>query len=141
MVFSNRETISDSDTPSVAWFDNYKYLGADVELWLIKGTNANVSASFGLHLTDFKKGPDSNGIDTTLIVSTRPVRNLEITGGFKVSFDNFPDTRKNITLIHLVPGIECRITKKLDFLAEFGVSLTNNSWSYLCFGLSYYFQQ
>lgn len=124
---------------SGAYFENYLYLGVDLEYWLLKGSNVNVSASAGWHMTDFKTGPDSSGFDTTLIVSTRPVRNLEITGGLKFSFDYFQDTNQNITLIHFVPGFEYRITSQLDFLAEFGLALNDDSWGYLCFGFSYYF--
>ena len=38
-------------------------------------------------MTDYKVGGDSTGIDTALLASTRPVRNLEIYGGLMLSFD------------------------------------------------------
>ncbi|MBN1273222.1 MAG: hypothetical protein JXB26_13225 [Candidatus Aminicenantes bacterium] len=124
---------------SGALFRDLKYFGVDLEYWFFKGPSVNMSASAGWHMTDFKTGPNSSGIDATLIVSTRPVRKLEITGALKFSFDSFKNTDQNITLIHAVPGIEYKITHRLDALAEFGIALNNDSRHYLCLGLSYYF--
>lgn len=124
---------------SGALFEDLTYFGADLEFWFFKGAKVNMSASAGWHLTSYKNGPDSSGIDTTLIVSTRPVRRLEIMGGLKLSFDSFRDIDRNVTLIHVVPGIEYKISDRLDALAEFGIALNDDSRHYLCFGLAYYF--
>ena len=39
---------------------------------------------------------------------------------------------------NVVPGIEYRVAKDLDALAEIGLGLTDESPNYLSFGLSYY---
>ena len=121
-----------------AIFKGIKYFGADVEYWFIKGRNFNVSVALGGHMTDAGVGADSSGIDTALLASTRPARNLELYGGFKLAFDSFKNSDHNFTLAHLVPGIEYRISDDLDFLAEVGIALNDNSRSYVSVGLALY---
>ena len=99
-----------------AVFKGLKYFGVDGEYWLVQGPNANVSVALGGHLTDSQGGADSAGIDTAVLFSTKPARNLA----------------------HLVPGIEYRISDDLDFLAEFGLALNDSSRSYASVGLSLY---
>jgi len=40
--------------------------------------------------------------------------------------------------MHLVPGIEYRLSDDLDFLAEFGIALNDDSRSYASVGLALY---
>jgi len=124
-----------------AIFDNYSYFGIDAEYWAFKGPNVNISGAVGWHMTNFELGADSSGIDATLLASTRPVNNLEITGAVKFSFDHFGDIDRTATLGHFVPGLEYKISPRVDALAEFGIALTDDSWNYLSFGLAYYFRQ
>ena len=42
------------------------------------------------------------------------------------------------TTVHLVPGVEIALTPDLDFLAEFGLGVTDSSSHYLGFGLAFY---
>jgi len=121
-----------------AIFKSLKYLGVDAEYWLVHGRNANVSVALGAHLTDLQVGADSSGIDTALLFSTSPVRNLELYGGLKLAFDSLKNSDHNVTLAHLVPGLEYRISDDLDFLAEFGIALNDTSRSYASVGLSLY---
>jgi len=121
-----------------AVFKGLKYFGVDGEYWLVQGRNANVSVALGGHLTDSQGGADSAGIDTAVLFSTKPARNLELYGGLKFAFDSFKNSDHNATLAHLVPGIEYRISDDLDFLAEFGLALNDSSRSYASVGLSLY---
>ncbi len=121
-----------------ATFKGLKYFGADIEAWLVKGGNVNVSASGGFHLTDVKGSGDSSGIDAALLASTSPAKNLELYGGFKLAFDSIKNSDRNFTRAHLVPGIEYRLSEDLDFLAEFGIALNDNSRSYASVGLALY---
>jgi hypothetical protein len=121
------------------FFKGLKYFGVDVEYWLIKGENINLSAALGGHLTDYSTGgADSSGIDTALMASTKPARNLEIYGGLKLAFDSVKNSDFNYTLVHIVPGLEYRISDDLDFLAEVGIALNDNSRSYASVGLALY---
>jgi hypothetical protein len=119
-------------------FKGIKYFGADVEYWLVKGRNINFSVALGGHLTNYNGGADSSGIDTAFLLSTTPARNLELYGGFKLAFDSVKNSDINYTLAHLVPGIEYSISEDLDFLAEFGIALKDNSRSYASVGLALY---
>ncbi len=122
-----------------AFFKGLKYFGADIEYWLLKGDKFNASAAVGGHITDYKGGGDSKGIDAALMASTRPAKNLEIYGGLMLAFDSVNNTNINYTLVHIVPGIEYRISDDLDFLAEVGIALNDDSRSYGSVGLAYYF--
>lgn len=122
----------------VGFFKDLKYFGVDVEYWLVKGGNINVSAALGGHLTDSTGGADTSGIDTALLASTKPARNLEIYGGLKLAFDSVKNSDFNYTRVHIVPGIEYRISDDLDFLAEVGIGLNDNSHSYASVGLALY---
>jgi len=121
-----------------AIFKDLNYFGVEAEYWLVRGRNANVSAALGAHLTDSRPGADSSGIDTSLLFSTRPAKRLEIYGGLKLAFDSVKNSDQNFTRAHLVPGLEYRISDDLDFLAEFGIALNDNSRSYASVGLALY---
>jgi len=121
-----------------AFFKGLNYFGVDAEYWLVKGGSVNVSAALGGHLTDSQGGADSSGIDTALLFSTSPVRNLELYGGLKFAFDSVKNSDHNFTRAHLVPGLEYRISANLDFLAEVGIALNDNSRSYASVGLALY---
>jgi len=121
-----------------ATFKDLTYFGVEAEYWLVQGQNANVSVALGAHMKDSKGGADSSGFDTTLLFSTRPADRLELYGGLKLAFDTFKNSELNYTLAHLVPGLEYRLSPDLDFLAEFGLALNDNSRSYVSVGLALY---
>lgn len=125
----------------VAFFKGLAYYGIDAEFWFIKGPAVNVSAALGGHLTNVDAGADSSGIDTSLLVSTRPTTKLEIYGGLMLAFDSVRNTDYHHTLAHIVPGIEYKLSAELDFLAEIGIALNDNSRSYASVGFAYYFLQ
>jgi hypothetical protein len=120
-----------------AFFKGLKYFGVDLEYWFLKGGNFNASAALGGHMTDVDGGGDSKGIDAALLASTKPAKNLEIYAGLMASFDSIKNG-DNYTLLHLVPGIEYRISEDLDFLAEVGIALNDNARSYASVGLALY---
>jgi hypothetical protein len=120
-------------------FKGLNYYGVDLEYWFLKGGSINASVALGGHMTDADGGGDSSGIDTALIISTRPAKQLEFYGGLKLAFDSLKDSNFNYTLIHLVPGIEYKINDELDFLAEIGLSLNDHGHTYASVGLAYYF--
>jgi hypothetical protein len=121
-----------------AYFKGLNYYGADIEWWFLRGHNFNGSVALGGHLTNYDGGGDSNGIDTSLLFSHKPVRNLEIYGGLMVAFESVKNTDISFTLMHFVPGLEYRIGADLDFLAEVGIALNSDSRSYASVGLALY---
>ena len=124
----------------VAFLKDLRYLGADLEFWVVKNRNINASVSVGGHLTQIEGETDSSGIDTTILISSKPRNNLELCLGFKLAFDSKSNYEYSYTLMHLVPGIEYKINKDLDFEAEFGIALNDNTRSYISAGLAFYFQ-
>ncbi len=122
-----------------AIFQGLKYLGADAELWFLHGPNFNGSAALGVHMTNRQGGDDSRGVDTALLLSTRPVERLELYGGFKFAYDWVNGSDRTLAMMHLVPGLEFRISRSLDFLAEFGFALNGNARHYASLGLALYF--
>ena len=123
----------------VAFFDGLKIYGADAEYWLVKG-RTDVSLSAGLHKSDFEgEGGDSTAVDLAAIVSRNVGNSLEVYVGGSLSLesvDNVDDSR--FKRFYVVPGIEYRLAKDIDFLAEIGLGLTDESPNYLSFGVSYY---
>lgn len=122
----------------VGFFKGLNFFGVDVEYWFVKGHNFNVSAALGGHMTDYKGAGDSTGIDAALLASTAPAKNLEIYGGLMLSFDSVKNSDVNRTLVHVVPGIEYRISDDVDFLAEVGIAINDDSRSYASVGLAFY---
>lgn len=122
-----------------AFFKDLNYFGVDVEYWFVHGRNFNVSVALGGHITNVPGSGDSSGIDTALLCSTAPAKNLELYGGLKFAFDSLKNSDYNFTLVHIVPGLEYRLSDSLDFLAEFGIALNDNSRSYASVGLALYF--
>ena len=55
-----------------------------------------------------------------------------------LSFDSVKNSDVNSTLVHVVPGIEYRISDDVDFLAEVGIALNDDSRSYASVGLAFY---
>jgi hypothetical protein len=119
-------------------FKGLTYLGADAEYWLLQGRNANVSVALGAHMTNVNGGADSSGLDASLLFSTSPADRLELYGGLKLAFDSLKNSDQNFTRMHLVPGLEYRLSSDLDLLAEFGIALNDNSRSYASVGLALY---
>ena len=122
-----------------AIFKNFTYFGVDLEYWFYRGRNVNASFAVGWHMIDTQIGSNSSGIDTAVIVSTKPSKKVELYGGLKLSFDEIKNTGQQIDLMHFIPGLEYRVAKDIDFLAEFGIALNGESRNYLSFGFAYYF--
>ena len=124
----------------LALYDGVTLFGGDVEFWLVKDPRPidfSISAGFHYAKSDFS---DSTGVDVTLIGSHALTPRLDFYAALDMAFnkfrDDFPDN--SFTQVHLVPGIEYKIHQDLDFVAEFGISLTDEGNHYLSGGLAYY---
>jgi opacity protein-like surface antigen len=118
-------------------FDGLTYYGLDAEWWLHR-KSPDFSFAVGVHRTDLAGDFKIMGVDTTFLVSDHVARNLEVYGGLRIAFE-FPDgPGDNYRRLNLVPGIEYRVSRDLDFLAELGLKLNDNSTSYVAVGLAYY---
>ena len=121
----------------ISKFDGLTYYGLDAEWWLHR-KSPDISFALGAHRSDLSGNFKVMGVDTTLLVSDHIAHKLEVYGGLRIAFE-FPDgPGDNYRRMHLVPGIEYAVAKDLDFLAEFGLKLNDNSTSYVSVGLAYY---
>lgn len=113
--------------------------GANGEYWLVKGQGLDVSASAGFHVAKADVG-DQTGVDINFIGSHAATENLDIYAAIALAFNKYRDNLPNntYTQAHLVPGIEYKVHRDLDFLAEFGIALNDKGENYVAFGLAYY---
>jgi hypothetical protein len=124
----------------VGLFDNITLVGADAEFWIARERPVDFSVIAGFH-TGRVEGPfDFNGLDFTFLGSGHATPRLEIYGALDLArnfVSNLPDDF-DYTTVHLVPGIEYRISDDLDFVAELGLGLNDESANYLSGGIAYY---
>jgi hypothetical protein len=124
-----------------AFSDDVTFLGGDGEYWFIKNRPLDLSLRGGVHvgMVDGEVG-DSVGVDVTVIGSAPVASRLELVGALDMAFNSVDlgATRDGFTTVHLVPGVEIAVTPDLDFLAEFGVGVTDSSTNYVAFGLAFY---
>jgi hypothetical protein len=68
--------------------------------------------------------------------------NLELCISLDASFESIKDVPSGVddsfTRLHLVPGIEYRLSDTFDLDAEFGIAINDNSSNYLGAGITYY---
>jgi hypothetical protein len=123
----------------LAFFDGLKMYGADAEYWLVRG-RTDVSVSGGFHLADFEgEGADSTALDLAAIASRDVGDDLELYLGGSLSFESLDDVEdSSFRRFYVVPGVEYRVAKDLDLLAEVGVGLTDESPNYVSFGAAFY---
>ena len=122
----------------VAFFDGLQLYGLDAEYWFLKNRGLDMSISLGAHITDL---PDvnSSAIDTALLASGHVTDNFEPYLGLNVSFESLDDVPdSDFTRVYIVPGLECKIHKDLDLVAEFGIGLNDDSPNYLSAGVAFY---
>ena len=64
---------------------------------------------------------------------------LELYVGGSLSFESLDDVDdSSFERIYLAPGLEYRLGKDIDLLAEFGIGLNDDSPNYFSFGAAYY---
>jgi len=129
----------------VAFFDGGTYVGADGEFWMLKGrdeySGLDFSLAGGVHgvFGDFY---DVMGFDVQPLLSVHLNRSLELCGALDVSFDMIQDAPEGVddshTSVHLVPGIEYRLSDSLDLVGEVGIALDDASSTYAGVGIAYY---
>lgn len=124
-----------------AFYDGVTFLGANAELWLIRavpGTSGlNLSARGGVHRAQ-TDGADATGLDLAALVSARVTPRTELLGALDYGQTFFDEPLDDVGTLHLVPGVEHRVSRNLDLLAEFGVGLDDEAANYLSAGLAYY---
>jgi len=122
----------------VALFDGITFIGADAEYWVVKGGSVDVSVIGGFQLGK-SDGFDTTGLGFTALVSGSVTDRLELYGALDLSRNSARDFDFTYTTAHLVPGIEYRVNRTIDFVTEFGFALNSDSSHYVSAGLAFYF--
>lgn len=131
----------------LGFFENVTYLGADGEVWVLRDPHADtgldVSVAVGLHGI-FGKGDyyDIVGIDLTPGLSGHVTPSFELCLALDAAFESIQDAPEgfddSFTRLHLVPGLEYRISDEFDLVGEFGIGLNDDSFHYVGAGIAYY---
>jgi hypothetical protein len=131
----------------LGFLENSTYAGADGELWILKGPEKDAGLDFsvtgGVHWMFGKDGAfDTMGFDVTPLLSGHVTGSLELYGALDASFESISDAPEGFdntfTRVHLVPGIEYRLSEAADLVGEIGIGLNDDSFTYAGLGISFY---
>lgn len=120
-----------------SFFDRVTFLGVDAEYWLVKGQPVNMSIVGGVHI-DRTDGPDGTGLDLTWLVSGDIANRLELYGALDFSRVSVDRANFSYNTLHLVPGLEYKVSPRMDVVTEFGIALNDNSSHYFTVGIALY---
>lgn len=124
-----------------ALYDGVHIFGGNAEFWLMKRQPFDLSIIPGLHVTRGDRALDSTGIDLTILASKHMTSRLDIYGGLDFAFESVTDDRvtdANYKTVHLVPGVEYKLHRDVDLLAEVGIGLNDPAANYFSAGIAFY---
>lgn len=121
----------------IAKFKDLTFFGADAEYWFAKGKQVDMSLIGGFNIAD-GDGFGAKALELTFLASGHVNDRLELYGGLDFSRVSIDDVDQSYNTLHLVPGIEYRVSSQLDLVAEFGLGLNKDSNSYVSIGLAFY---
>ena len=133
----------------LGFFEHSTVVGADGEFWLMKDqekdAGIDISLAVGLHKSFGKDNAlDVMGFELTPLVSGHLGTSVELYGALDVSFESISDAPKGVddsfTSVHIVPGIEYRLSDQADLVGEIGVAVNDESSTYAAAGLAFYFR-
>lgn len=125
----------------VALYDGAVLFGGNLEAALLRarqrarGVDLSVRAGVYLLRGD---APDATGLDLAALLSTHLTPDLELVGSLDFDRRFYDAPLQDVNTLHLVPGVEYRVSRYLDLLAEFGLALDDDATNYLAAGLAVY---
>ena len=131
----------------LGFFEHSTLVGADGEVWILRNPQADAGLAFslsgGVHFMFGSKGYyDTVGLEVTPQLSGQVSKNLELCGALDASFESVQDAPTgaddSFTRVHLVPGIEYRLSDSADLVGEVGIGLNDDSFTYAGVGLAFY---
>lgn len=126
-----------------AFFDSSYLFGGNLELALLRAMQStrsvDLSVRGGAHVTS-GDAEDPVGLDLAALLSTHVTRNLELIGSVDFNHTFLNDPIEDVNTVHLVPGLEYRVSDVFDVLAEFGLGLDDEAANYVAVGLALYFR-
>ena len=133
----------------LGFFENSVVVGADAEFWVLSGkeedTGLDISLTGGLHwIIGNNDNFDIIGLEITPEFSGHVTKNIELCGTLDTSFESIKDAPEGVDdtfwRVHLVPGIEYRLTDQVDLEGEVGIGLNDDSYTYAGVGIIFYFR-
>jgi hypothetical protein len=124
-----------------ALYDGVHIFGGNAEFWVMKRQPFDLSIIPGLHVTRGDRALDSTGLDLTILASKHMTPRLDIYGGLDFAFESVTDDRvtdANYKTVHLVPGVEYKLHRDVDLLAEVGIGLNDAAANYFSAGIAFY---
>ena len=117
------------------------HLGGNLELALLQSRAAtggvDVAARGGLHVV--RGGVvDATGLDLALLLSSHLTPSLELVGAVDFNRRFNEGNVDDVNTLHLVPGVEFRLSRQLDLLGEVGIGLDDHASTYAAVGLAFY---
>jgi hypothetical protein len=125
---------------ALALYDGMRFIGANGEYWLVQDAGLDLSVIGGFHFATGERVADQRSLDLTFLGSRAIGDRTEFYAGLDFGFKKLSDVDFSYRTVHIAPGIEYRIQEDLDFVAEFGIGLNDDSWHYLSGGLAFYFR-
>jgi hypothetical protein len=130
----------------LGFFDNGTFIGVDGEVWILKGPEKDAGVDFsltgGVHWMSGSKGNyDTMGFEITPLLSGHVSPSVELYGALDASFESWQDAPPQydtFTRLHLVPGIEVRLSEVVDLVGEVGIGLNDDSATYAGIGFAFY---
>ena len=133
----------------LAFYDGVTFWGGNAKVRLVKERPFTVSIAGGLHGRTGDRTRNLVGLDVIFLASRLVTPRLELYGGVDLAFEGvgassaplsspsvFPDS-DDFKTVHLVPGMQFRITGNLAFAAEMGVALNDSARHYIAGGLAF----
>ena len=131
----------------LGFFENGTFVGADGEYWIYRGAEKNTGLDFsltgGFHLMLGSDNRfDTMGFEITPQLSGHLNESIELCGALDASFESIQDVPPGVddsfTRLHLVPGIEYRVSDTVDLEGEIGIGLNDDSFTYAAVGITFY---
>ena len=118
--------------------DGVRIVGATAEFNVARNNDFSFSVIPGFHVRRGDRTLHTTGIDLLFLGSTHVTPRLDFYGGLDLAFE-----RSDIIdyqTVHLVPGLEYKLHRDVELLAEFDLGLNDDSAHYLSGGLAFYFR-
>jgi len=132
----------------LGFFENGTFAGADGEFWILGGKEEDPGLDFsvagGIHwMFGSNEALDIMGVELTPLLGGHVSKSLELYGALDVSFESIEEdvpegADDTFTRLHLVPGIEYRLSDAADLVGEVGVGLNDDSFTYAGVGVAFY---
>jgi hypothetical protein len=130
-------------------YDDASLFGSDIEYTWFDGASLDASLSIGAHGANTDFG-DQVGGDLTQIVSwwVPRVPRLALSAALDFAYDDLDRTKGAVNRgmaedwwsAYVVPGVQYRLTQRVDLFGEVGLGLNDDSRDYTSGGLSIYFE-